>query len=87
MRADGSDHVCIGDLAVDGDAGFWHVEDSVGAARHASANALGEAANIVGQDGAPDRLVVALDNLAHINGLAGDLIDQYIGFFLSYDVL
>ena len=77
--ADGGNHVGIGDLAVDGDAGFGHVEESVGAARHASADALGEAAEIVGQDGEPGRLVGALENLAQIQGLAGDLIDNGIG--------
>ena len=64
LRADGGNHAGIGDLAVGMDAGFGHVEDSVGAARHASAGALGEAANIVGQAGAPDRLSGALEKLA-----------------------
>ena len=62
--ADGGDHAGIGDLAVGGDFGLGHVEYSVGAARHASSYALGEAAEIVGQAGAPDRLVGALEKLA-----------------------
>ena len=61
VRADGGNHAGIGDLAVGGEAGFGHVEESVGAARHASANALGEAAEIVGQDGAPYQLVGDLE--------------------------
>ena len=54
VQADGGDHAGIGDLAVGGDAGFGNVEDSVGTARYASADALGEAAEIVGQADAPD---------------------------------
>ena len=69
------------------DAGLGHVEDSVGAARHASSNALSEAAKIVGQAGATDRLVRALGNLAQIHGLAGDLVDHRIGLFLGYEVM
>ena len=64
MQEDGGDHAGIGDLAVDGDAGFWHLEDSVGVTRHSSADDLGEVAEIVGQAGAPDQLVGALEKLA-----------------------
>ena len=60
VQADGGNHVGICDLAVGGYAGFGNVEDSVGSARHASSDALGEAAKIVGQAGAPGRLVGAL---------------------------
>ena len=63
VRADGGDHAGIGDLVVSRDAGFGHVEDSVGATRHASADALSEAAKIVGQAGATGHLFGALDNL------------------------
>ena len=54
VRADCGDHAGIGDLAVGWDTGFGHVEDSIGAVRHASSDALGEAAEIVGQADAPD---------------------------------
>ena len=81
MWADGGDHAGIGDLSVSRDAGLGHVEDSVGAARHVSADAFGGAAEIVGQSGAPDRLVGALEKLAQIRGLAGDQIDHHIGWF------
>ena len=50
-----------------------------------SADALGEAAKIVGQAGAPDRLVGALEKLAQIRGLAGDLINHCICLFLVYE--
>ena len=83
VRADGGDHAGIGDLAFSGAAGFGHVEDIVGAARHASADALGEADKIVGQAGEPGRLVGSLEKLAQIQGLAGDLIGHGIGFFLG----
>ena len=83
VRVDGGEHAGIGDLAVGGDAGFGHVEDSVGAARHASADTLGEAAKIIGQAGAPGLLVGALEKLAQIQGLAGDLINHGIGLFLG----
>ena len=83
VQADGSDHAGIGDLAVGGEAGFGQVEDSVGAARHASADTLGEAEDIVGQAGVTGRLVGALEKLAHIQGLAGDLIDHVVGLFLG----
>ena len=79
VRADG------GDLAVDGDTGCGHVEDIVGAAQHGSADALGEADNIVGQDGETDRLVGALEKLVQIQGLAGDLIYYCISLFLGYE--
>ena len=46
-----------------------------------SADALGEAADIVGQAGAPGQIVGALGKLAQIQGLDGDLIDHGIGFF------
>ena len=87
MGADGGDHAGIGDLAVGRDSGIGHVEYSVGAARHASAYALGEAAEIIGQAGAPDKLVGDLEKLAQIHGLAGDLIDHRIGLFLGYEVM
>ena len=70
VREDGGDHAGIGDLTVGGDAGFGHVKDSVGAARHASADALGDAAEIVGQAVAPYRLVGDLEKLTQIQGLA-----------------
>ena len=57
VQADGGDHAGIGDLAVGGDAGFGHVEYSFGAAKHASADALVEADEIIGQAGDPGRLV------------------------------
>ena len=85
MRTYGGDHAGIGDLSVGRDAGFGHIEDSVGAARHVNAKALGEAAEIFGQSGAPDRLVGALENMAQIQGLASDLIDHFIGLFLGYE--
>ena len=85
--ADGGDHVGIGDLAVCGDSGLGNVEYSIGAARHTSAYALGKAAEIVGQAGAPDRLVGALEKLAQIHRLDGDLIDHLIGLFLGYEVM
>ena len=53
----------------------------------ASADVLGEAANIVGQSGAPDRIVGALKKWTQIHGLAGDLIDHRIGLFLLYEVI
>ena len=84
---DGDYHEGIGDLAVGRNAGFWNIEDSVGAARHASADALAEEAKIVGQDGALDQLVGALKKLVQIHGLTGYLIDNCIGLFLGYDVL
>ena len=85
LQADGGNHAGIGDLAVGGDAGFGHVEDSVGAASHTSSNNLGEAADIVGQSGAPYRLVGALEKLVQIQGLAGGLINHCIGLFLGYE--
>ena len=48
VQAYGGDHSCIGDLAVGGDDRLGHVEDSVGAPRHVIADALGDAAEIVG---------------------------------------
>ena len=54
LQAHGGDHAGIGDLAVGGDAGLGNVEDSVGTTRHASSDDLGEAAEIIGQAGAPD---------------------------------
>ena len=83
VQADGGNHAGIGDLAVGGDAGFGHVEDSVGATRHASDDALGEAADIIGQAGAPGRLVGALEKMAKIQGFTGNLIDHSIGLFLG----
>ena len=71
------------DLAVGADAGFGHVEDSFGVARHASADALGEEAHIFDQAGVPGHLVGALEKLAQIQGLAGDLIYHGIGLFLG----
>ena len=68
---------------VDFDAGFGHVEDSVGAARHASDDALGESADIFGQAGEPGCLVGDLEKLAQIQRLAGDLINHGIGLFLG----
>ena len=73
--------------AVGGESGFGHVEDSVGTTRHTSANALGEVDEIVGQAGAPDRLVGDLEKLAQIHVLDGDLIDHCIGLFLGYEVM
>ena len=67
----------IGDLAVGRDAGFGHVEDSVGAKRHESADTLGGAAEIVGQAGAPDRLVGVLEKFAQIQGLVSDTALAY----------
>ena len=58
-----------------------------GVKRHASADALGEAARIVDQAGAPDRIVVDLEKLAQIHGSASDLIDHCIGLFLGYEVM
>ena len=58
-----------------------------GAERHSSADALGEAAEIVDQAGAPDRIVVDLEKLAQIHGSASDLIDHCIGLFLGYEVM
>ena len=52
--ANGGDHAGIGELAVGGDARLGHVLESVGAVRHASDDALGEAAKNVGQAVAPD---------------------------------
>ena len=83
VQADGGNHAGIGDLAVGGDARFGHVEDSVGSARHASDNALGEAAEIVGQAGAPGRLIGALEKLAKTQGLTGVLINHSTGLFLG----
>ena len=80
---DGGNHAGIGDLAVGGDARFGNLEDSVGATRHASADALYEASKIVVHAGEPGRLVGALQKLAQIQGLSGDLIDHGIGFFLG----
>ena len=82
VRAYGGNHAGIGDLAVGGDAGFGDVEDSV-ATRHAIADTLGEAAEIFDQAGEPVRLVGALEKLAQIQGLAGDLINHGIGLFLG----
>ena len=87
MWADGGDHTGIGDLAVGGIPGLEHVEYSVGAEKHASAYALDEAAEVLCQAGSPDRLVGALEKLAQIHGLAGDLIDHHIGLFLGYEVM
>ena len=48
---------------------------------------MSEAAEIVGQAGAPDRFFGALEKLAEIHGLAGDLINHRIGLFLGYAVM
>ena len=48
---------------------------------------MGEAAEIFGQAGAPDRLVGFLEKLANIHGLSGDLIDHCVGLFLGYEVM
>ena len=52
-----------------------------------SAYALGEAADTVGQAGVPDQLIGALEKLAHIHGLASDLMYHHIGLFLGYEVM
>ena len=48
MWAGGGDHAGIDDLAVAGDSVLEHLEYIVDAARHAIADALGEADEIVG---------------------------------------
>ena len=87
MWVDGGDHASIGDLAVGGNSELGNVEYIVVAVRHAIAYVLCEATDIVGQDGAPDRLVGDLEKLEQIHGLASDLIDHRIGLFLEYEVM
>jgi hypothetical protein len=69
----------VGDLAIRGDVGFSNKKDGVGTGKHACANTLRKASEVIGEAGFPGGAIGASNKVAIFKGCAGDGVHDGIG--------
>ena len=83
VGSDGRNEAPIGDLAADRDSTAFDESDGVGAGGHAGTNALGEASEVVGEGLDPNVFIRTGAEGRVLERLAGDVIDDGVGLWMS----